>query len=210
MNTTLSRDAGRPLNPEIDDAILTSTIDALSEVGFQGLSIAEVARRAGSTTPAVYRRFANKTELVQAAVAREMEGLPGTVSDQGSLRADLIGWVTSISQSLTPQRTRILSGLLMSADPDNAPIVDIRSHLQRVSHEGWTHIIRRAVGRGELRADPAPPDLSRIPGGLIVSRALLLEPPMDATELEELVDAVLAPALLVAADPAPTITEEKS
>ncbi|MBB3156459.1 AcrR family transcriptional regulator [Microbacterium proteolyticum] len=200
------------MSPEIDDAILTSTIDALSEVGFQGLSIAEVARRAGSTTPAVYRRFANKAELVQAAVTREMDGLPGDVADQGTLRADLLGWLTAISQSLTPQRTRILSGLLMAADPENAPIVDIRDHLRRMSHEGWTSIVRRATSRGELRADPAPPDLSRIPGGLIVSRALLLEPPMDVTELEELVDAVFLPALMAAATStsAPESTKENS
>jgi AcrR family transcriptional regulator len=212
MRQNPARDVGRPLSADLDDAILTSAIHALSEIGFEGLSIAEVARRAGSTTPAVYRRFANKTELVQAAVTREMDSLPGTIADQGSLRADLIGWVTAISQSLTPQRTRILSGLLMTADPENAPIVEIRSHLQRLSHRGWTVIMRRAISRGELPADLSPPDLSRIPGGLIVSRAIFLEPPMSVAELDELVDAVFIPALAAAgtSTSTPSTSKEKS
>lgn len=195
MNSSRPRDPGRPLDENIDNAILQSAIGLLAEVGFQALTMAEVARRAESTTPAIYRRFANKSELVRAALASEMGALPVTVTDQGSLRDDLIAWVASISHSLTPQRTRILSGLLVASDQASGFIIDIRDRLDQVSRVGWDAIIRRALARGEIREGSSVPDLGRIPGGLIVGRALFLEAPMDAAAIEDLVDGVLLPAL---------------
>lgn len=47
---------GRPRDPHIDGAVLDATLTMLSETGYRRLSVEKVARRAGTTKPAIYRR----------------------------------------------------------------------------------------------------------------------------------------------------------
>ncbi|MBF8190844.1 TetR/AcrR family transcriptional regulator [Nonomuraea sp. K274] len=62
------RPAGRPRSQEADLAILMAAIDLLIELGPAQTSIEQVARRAGVTRATVYRRFADKTELLVRAL----------------------------------------------------------------------------------------------------------------------------------------------
>lgn len=63
-----ARSQGRPRDTRIDDAVLRATVELLEEIGYTRLTIPLVAARAGSTPPAVYRRFPTKIELVYEAV----------------------------------------------------------------------------------------------------------------------------------------------
>jgi AcrR family transcriptional regulator len=47
--------------------MLQATLELLEEVGYAELTMSAVAARAGSTTPALYRRFPSKAELVYRA-----------------------------------------------------------------------------------------------------------------------------------------------
>ena len=55
---------GRPLDETVTKSILQSTIALLQEIGFDDISIALVAKRAGCGRGAVYRRWKGKTELI--------------------------------------------------------------------------------------------------------------------------------------------------
>ena len=55
---------GRPLDETVTDSILQSTIALLQEIGFDDISIALVAKKAGCGRGAVYRRWKGKTELI--------------------------------------------------------------------------------------------------------------------------------------------------
>ena len=89
-------DRGRPRDPGVDQAILVATIQLLSEVGYTRVTVAEVARRAGVSKPAIYRRWAQKSQLVVEAMVTQM---PTRVPpDTGSTAEDLL-------QSLLDTRT---------------------------------------------------------------------------------------------------------
>jgi AcrR family transcriptional regulator len=60
--------AGRPRDPRVDAAILEATLQELAEAGYTRLSIDAVARRAGVSRPAIYRRWPSKAQLVHEAV----------------------------------------------------------------------------------------------------------------------------------------------
>jgi AcrR family transcriptional regulator len=55
------------------ELVLAATIQELATLGYQGLSIDQVARRAGVARTTIYRRWPTKPELVKAAI----EALPG-------------------------------------------------------------------------------------------------------------------------------------
>lgn len=82
------RRAGRPRNRLLDREILEAASGLLEEVGYDGLTIEAVARRAGVSRPTVYRRWDDKSHLVVAVLGRSW--MRSTSIDTGSLRNDLL------------------------------------------------------------------------------------------------------------------------
>lgn len=189
---------GRPQSQALGQAILDSALDAIVEVGVEALSIADVARRAQTTPPAIYRRFASKAELLLAALEHDLMTVPEAVTDCGSLRADLHGWVLSIFEALSPRRTRILAGLAFQASMDPEPLAVFSRTLHRLGSRQWATIIRRAQQRGELREGEIPEVIGNVPGALAVQFALLRDFARD-DGIANIVEVVMLPALLAAA-----------
>src|SRR5690348_14872878 len=60
----VKRRAGRPRSARSHQAILQATIELLTEDGFEAMSIEAIAARARVGKTTIYRRWANKTDLV--------------------------------------------------------------------------------------------------------------------------------------------------
>jgi AcrR family transcriptional regulator len=67
---------GRARDPSIDVRVLDAAIKHLAAYGYEAMSIAAVAEEAGTTRQAVYRRWADKSELGAAAMATVAEKAP--------------------------------------------------------------------------------------------------------------------------------------
>ena len=67
--------SGRPRDPRIDEAVLRAAAELVEEVGYADLTIAAIAERAGTTKPAIYRRWPSKAHL------RARGGLPRRRAD---------------------------------------------------------------------------------------------------------------------------------
>ena len=68
MTLTESSDTQRSPVDTMTQQLLDSAIDVFSERGFDKAGVAEIARRAGYTTGAIYSRWAGKREMLVAAV----------------------------------------------------------------------------------------------------------------------------------------------
>lgn len=68
MTLTESSDTERSPVDTTTQQLLDSAIDVFSERGFDKAGVAEIARRAGYTTGAIYSRWAGKREMLVAAV----------------------------------------------------------------------------------------------------------------------------------------------
>ncbi|MEH6378356.1 TetR/AcrR family transcriptional regulator [Streptomyces sp. KLMMK] len=152
-----ARRTGRPRSPEADRAILEATRAALVELGWGKLTMGDVAARAGVAKTTLYRRWANKNELVVDAVAAlfdEQLELP----DLGSLQADIEGVVLRFAALLErPETKTALMAVVAESTRDDAlrerirdAIVDRQKRLVLLGRE-------RAQARGEL---PYEEDLS--------------------------------------------------
>jgi len=83
-----ARAAGRPLDENVDAAILDTAWRLLLRDGYARMSIARVAEEARVGRPAIYRRYKDKSELVAAVLAdRQARSTP---IDTGSTRGDLV------------------------------------------------------------------------------------------------------------------------
>lgn len=187
---------GRPMSEEVHGAIHRATLELLAEVGYEGLSIAQVARLAGTATTSVYRRFPGKKELVISTLRNEMRGIPRDLPDRGSLRADLVEHVTSIVELLTPERARIMAGLLLPMRSDPALAEVFRQEVTAIRADNWQRIFDRAAARGEVTANPRRiAFLAEIPPSLIFHRVAVLQLPIDAAFVADLVDSFLLATL---------------
>ena len=140
---------GRPRDPDMDQTILRATVELLSEVGYVRLTVAEVARRAGVSKPAIYRRWAQKSQLVVEAMVTQMRA--GKDNDSGSAADDLLALTEQLISVLT--RTplgRVLPGLVaeMAADPVLA--ASYRELIIKPNQRHWRAAVERGIARGEF------------------------------------------------------------
>jgi AcrR family transcriptional regulator len=191
----------RPRDDHLDEAIDAATLSLLVEVGYEGVTIAEVARRASTVPPTIYRRHRNVRELILATLRREFAEVGDhEVPDLGELRAELLVYVREIIAGLTPARVAILTGLLLPLRRDPHLASAVRMELGTLRAGGWEVTIARAVSRGEL-ADRAEnlAVLGRTAPAVILHRLMLLNLPANDGFVDELVDTVLLPGLKTAA-----------
>ena len=69
--TEMANENGRPRDARIDSAVLDAAAELLAEVGYADLTVAAIADRAGTSRPAVYRRWPTMAHLVHEAAFRD-------------------------------------------------------------------------------------------------------------------------------------------
>lgn len=196
--TASPRAGGRPRDPAVEHSILTATQDLLVEHGYTATTIAAVAARAHCGKSAIYRRWSTKIELVVAAVRALHTTAP--LPDTGSLRHDLIA--TALHYSGDDERSAaVLASLLSELGRD----AELRDAAFRAIGEppvaALVAVIERWIERGEVARD-APVDLI---AGIVPTAAFgsvsLRRRTLDPATIEQLVDAVVLPALRAASRP---------
>ena len=68
MTAVRTRAPGRPRDSRVDALVLETALAMLAEVGPTGLSVEEVATRAGVGKSTIYRRWRTKDDLVVASL----------------------------------------------------------------------------------------------------------------------------------------------
>jgi AcrR family transcriptional regulator len=153
--------AARPVAPALDgDSTTARLIGAAAEVfaerGYDGAGVAEIARRAGLTTGAIYSRFSGKAELLAEAVracsADEFDQLFAEHAFRGGA-ADILGTVGThlVTRAPDPGHALLLEAFVAARrDPEVAAV--LREHLaERASR--MAALIDASKANGEI--DPA-------------------------------------------------------
>jgi AcrR family transcriptional regulator len=170
---------------EADTAILEATRASLVELGWSKLTMGDVATRAGVAKTTLYRRWANKNELVVDAVAVLFDELE--LPDRGSLAADVEGVVLQFADLLgQPETKTALMGVIAESTTDEA----LRGRIRTAIVERQKRLVlqgrERAQARGELPYEDDPGAAARntdlifdVVAGAVVHRALVSAEPVD-------------------------------
>ncbi len=161
----MSVDFGRPRDPRIDEAVLRATVELLAETGYPGLSVAAIAERAGTSKPAIYRRWPSKAHLVHEAVFPV--GGATAIPETGSLRHDLREMFCCTMAFLsTPAARAALPGLIgeMAADPTlHSALLERFADVISGGLAGW---LASAATAGLVRADVTALELAEAIAGI--------------------------------------------
>ena len=155
----MATEIGRPRDRRIDGAVLRATAELLNETGYADLAVDAIARRAGTSKPAIYRRWPSKAHLVHEAVFPI--GAATAIPDTGSLPGDLREMVRRTRDVLTtPAARAALPGLIgeMAADPTlHSALLE---RFAGIITGGLAERLERAAARGEVRADVTATELA--------------------------------------------------
>jgi len=183
------------ITPEREAELYEAVLDLLREVGYDALTMDAVAARTRSSKATLYRQWGGKAELVVKAVRHGKPGKAGGI-DTGSLRGDLHALVAREDDCVMEQNSALMRGLAMAmhANPDLRQA--FREQLIEPETGEFQRLLRRAVDRGEIRADcPALDFVVHMLAGGFAVRALIEDQPPTQEFLRSYIDAVVLPAL---------------
>lgn len=176
--STGSRRYGRVRDPAIDARVLAVAGRHLAAHGYEAMSVAAVAREAGTTRQAIYRRWPVKADLAAAAMlaAAEAGPRPDSTDPLADLAAELADFQRGVS---LPGRLSLVGTMLQdSTVPElrtryQAQVIAPRRHRIRA-------ILERAVELGLIDADADLEVAVTLGTGSWYARALAgQEPPPD-------------------------------
>jgi len=184
--------ARRRRGATLEAALLEAAWDELMAVGYASLTMDGVAARAQANKTVIYRRWPSRSELVMAALRHHKASVE--VPDTGSLRGDVLALLRTLSE-----RGIELAGVIgvlqaeFYRDTGLTPAA-LRERIPGGKGEIMELLLRRAVDRGEIDADPTP-RIARLPIDLVHHEMTMTLAPMTEAALEEIVDTIFLPLL---------------
>ncbi|MFD7656654.1 TetR/AcrR family transcriptional regulator [Actinosynnema sp. NPDC059797] len=174
------------------DELLHATLELAAEVGYAGLSIEAVARRAKVGKHTIYRRWPSKGALMLDALSRVWT-TDLDYRDTGDVRADLREQFLRSSLALTrPPIGPVYRGLIAEAQSDPALRATLHERFLLTVERRTLDRITRAQHAGELVADVDLEFAAEVLCGTLYYRHLLSTRPVDEDAVDDLLDMFMA------------------
>jgi AcrR family transcriptional regulator len=190
----------RRRDERIDQAVLAAVAALLREVGYSALTMEAIAQRAGTTKPAIRRRWRSQQHLVVAALAAERTGV--VEIDTGCSRCDLVGHLEALRLGLAdPALARVLPALTADLADDPELRQDFLAVVWEPRRAACAVSLRKAEARGDLRPGLDVDLVLDLFAAPVVLRALFGHRELGPAFVQDVVHAVLSGVSAVADRP---------
>ncbi|MGV9294547.1 MULTISPECIES: TetR/AcrR family transcriptional regulator [Amycolatopsis] len=140
----------RQRDERIDHAVLVAVCELVRESGYSALTMEAIAQRAGTTKPAIRRRWKSQKHVVVAALAEARTGVAEI--DTGCTCCDLVGHLDALRIGLAdPVFGRVLPALAVDLADDPELREDFLTTFWAPRREACVVSLRKAEERGDLR-----------------------------------------------------------
>jgi AcrR family transcriptional regulator len=172
----------------VRQTVLAAAFEELAANGFDGATVAGVAKRSGVHETTVYRRWVTRENLfVAALLERSADAVPAP--DTGSTRRDLLAIVRDvIAYVRSPAGRKVLRAATLPVDDAYAAA---REAFWARRLDALSPVVARGIERGDLRADCDPRLLLEMLVAPIHGRVLLTGEPVDDDLAQQLIEVVL-------------------
>jgi AcrR family transcriptional regulator len=138
----------RPRNPQLDTQILHATRRLLEREGVEHLTMDAIAVEAHVSKPAIYRRYANKDEIVLSL--NIADSVPAVEIDTGALAGDIRAVCASLIASLKTMPRNVAGPQLGMAIADEEASKRFLENMAHPTLDLMQQIWERGVERGEV------------------------------------------------------------
>ncbi|GAA1731647.1 TetR/AcrR family transcriptional regulator [Nonomuraea bangladeshensis] len=174
-------------------AVLQAAQDELVEHGFHGLTMDQVAIRAGVGKTTLYRRWGSPAGLVtdlMVELAEQSSPHADTGSIEGDLRANALAVVEAVNDG---RLGATFQAMIAAATCDEQAAAALRAfYLRRI--EEWAGVVELAVGRGELPQGTDATEVIRAVSAPLYYLLVVTREPVTAEAAERSVRRALAAA----------------
>lgn len=176
----------------LEDAIRGAVLELVVEQGTSGVTMEAVAARAGTSKTVLYRRWADRAELLRATlVPLVMTAIPH--ADTGSYREDMLailrGWAAFFAGPGGQAATAIVGAI--PHDPELATA--FRDGAIAWRKEAMSETLARGIERGEVRPDVRVDVARELGQAMLWHRFLVTGDPIPDELIVHIVDHVLVP-----------------
>jgi AcrR family transcriptional regulator len=183
----------RRLGAELDHALLDAAWQQLVAEGYAAFTMDAVAARASTSRAVLYRRWADKHELVRAVVAHITRPDEMKIADTGSLRGDTIAMMKIANRTrleLVTAMTVHLGGYYQETGTSPADLRKTlfpnRPHIPRL-------LLERAIARGEVHPAVVTDRIAAVPYTMLQQEFFMTLKPVPNAVIEEIVDTIFLP-----------------
>src|SRR6476620_3948308 len=181
-----------PWSPR-ETELLAVTLGLLQQEGYDRLTVDAVAATARASKATIYRRWPTKAELVLAAFVEGTRQV-AVDPDTGKLRDDLLRLGEQICAHVSTHASTIRAVLVeVSRSAELGAMMQEQFLAQRKAL--MSHVLARAVDRGEIDASAITEDLWDVLPGYLIYRSILTGRAPSSRTVQDLVDNVLIPSL---------------
>lgn len=185
----------RRRGPALEEALLDAAWQELVEKGYAHFTIEGVADRARTGRQVLYRRWPTKRDLLLAAVAHYQARNVVSVPDTGSLRDDLIAYLTDALAKRAEMTAMItLSMAQLFAEGAGTP-AQLRDEILGNGPRTVDAIYERAIARGEVDPARLTSRVRALPFDLLRGQMMMTMGTLPAEEIVGIVDEILLPLL---------------
>lgn len=193
IGAVVRRKRGRPRDPSADSRIMEAAAGLILTNGFENMTVDEVAARAGVGKATVYRRWARKEDLAVAAIGQLYSAeMPNY--DTGSIRGDLRAMIGSALAFVNSEEGAGYLRMTIKESMRDPRVAALHRSANERAEEGAKVAFRRAMERGEVRADLNLDAIVQVFAGLCATRTVTGSPMPAEHELDSLVDLLLVGA----------------
>lgn len=146
----VTRPRGRPREATLDQRILEATLHVMAEVGYDRMSLNDIATAAHTTRATIYLRYPSKAALTAEAIvyARRAITLPASTGD---LRQDLIAQLSHFQGSMAAPYSLPLVGAVLAGEHTVPELVAVfRDQVAASRRNMLRSILQEARARNEL------------------------------------------------------------
>jgi AcrR family transcriptional regulator len=183
----VSRRRGKVLEAAIFEVVRLE----LAEGGYVNFAIERVATRAGTSKPVIYRRWPTRARLVYATLRASRPVLSFEAPDTGTVRDDMMVILRRVSKMVEEFGPEVVFGLISELlhESDASLFAEVHERSAKMTMD----ILTRGVGRGEIAAEKLTPRLAALPLDLARHQLVLLQQPLSAQDIEEIIDRIFLP-----------------
>ena len=176
----------------LEEAILHTAAEIMSESGYAELTMDKVASRAGTNKNAIYRRWPNRLALGIAAYRQLVTTV--RLPDTGSLRGDALELLRRANRHWSSPLGAILRELMSAAGGASELLAQLPEQSGDASTALWLTIVGRAVARGEASPEALHPRVATVAIVLLRNEFVVRGVPAAPDDvLIEIIDEVYLP-----------------
>ena len=189
---TAERRRGRPRSDRARAAILAAGQALFLERGLDGVTVDEIADRAGASKATIYRWWPSKEHLAVDALYDDWLSHAGPENDEVPLEQELEGYLVPWVRALRRRPYgRVVAGLVARAQLDPAFAEHYRTWFVRRRRDHVGRILRRRIADGDLPATTDVPLALDLIFGPIYHRLLHGHAPVNEPYVRAIVRTVV-------------------